>query len=68
MKCPLLVIGYLSVPDKEVNRKSECLKESCAWWVKTTEECAISKISQSLFVLAAILKVVRDRMVAGGEG
>lgn len=61
MKCPLLIIGYLSVPDKGVDWKSECLKEGCAWWDELTQRCAIREIDTELRTIAThLLRISHD--------
>lgn len=67
MKCPLLIIGYLTVSDLEVNKKSECIKEGCACWDRAFERCDPTGLVHTLERLTDELAEIQRKMLKGGE-
>ena len=41
---------------------AECLKEGCAWWVKTQARCAIKDIALSLGFIAMDITQINQKM------
>jgi len=39
MKCPLLMYNYLPDESPTEGKRTDCIKEECAWWDNVLEDC-----------------------------
>lgn len=62
MKCPILMYNYLPDENPTEGKRTDCIKEDCAWWDKDFTRCSVLTIAVKVGVLQSIVKDVRDKM------
>jgi len=62
MKCPFRPKYKRFLCWRWVIGCEDCLKEECAWWNKTQEECNLVTIAVELFNVSSYLNDIRDKM------
>ena len=49
MICPILNMN-------RINQNAQCVKENCAWWDKSSEQCAIISLAANVDFVADMLQ------------
>ena len=62
MKCPLILMAYLHRTGEVPTTQADCFKEECAWWVKSSQSCAMEAIPRIIGYLGSELKGIKDKM------
>jgi len=60
MKCPLQLMGQYVIILSNLGSACECLKEECAWWGNTSQQCAIPRLANELYSLVEVMEEIRD--------
>ena len=64
MKCPLLVFDHYTSFEKISSEVTDCLKEECALWDKTSQTCVLLTIGDNSGGVQYFLKEILARMIA----
>jgi len=62
MKCPLLQVAWMVNNKTESHEVFDCLKEECAWWDKTAENCVVLQLAFELDEVHCWLEKLADKM------
>ena len=62
MKCPQFIMASLHLRNDITNPDTDCIKEVCAWWSASEQQCAAMIVAANLAGLVAIGDRLLDKM------
>jgi len=67
MKCPMLTMYAATSDYPESYQDRDCLKEECAWWDSTNNNCAVLQLSKSIYYAGTHIAQMEIKMPHEGQ-
>ena len=65
MKCPLFTMKSPVISQSQTLLQVECLKQDCAWWNKTSEQCIFPELINLLIAIGNVLGKIESKLPLG---
>jgi len=62
MKCPLLRLAEVASGKYDLEDKSSCLQEECAWWDKDNSQCGVATLANGMWILDQLATGIVNKM------